>query len=118
MFNNPKKRKKTDGSSTRYAKFTYNAWTHPETLAAISGVAGIDLVPVMDMEISHVNILRSEHRGSIRNDYPVQWHRDDYPYVCVLTLGNTAHMTGGQTLLREGLAGISARDPPKMVSYS
>jgi hypothetical protein len=72
MFNIPRKETRLTGSFTRYAKFTYNTWTHPETLTAISGVAGIALIPVMDIEISHVNILRSEYRGSIRNDYPVQ----------------------------------------------
>jgi hypothetical protein len=109
-----RKETRLTGSSIRYAKFIYNTLTHPETLTAICGVAGIDLIPVMDIEISHVNILRSEHRGSIRNDHPVQQYRDDYPYICVLILGDTAHITGGQTLLREGLAGISGRDPPKM----
>jgi hypothetical protein len=70
----------------------------------------------MDIEISHVNILESEWRGSIHNEHPVGWHRDDYPYVCVLMLSDTTHMTGGQTLLRRGPDGILVRDPPEMVS--
>jgi hypothetical protein len=109
----PKKRNMTNGLFTSHAKFTYNAWTHPDTLAAISGVAGIDLVPVMDIEISHVNILESSD-GS-HNKYPVGWHRDDYPYVCVLRLSDTSDMNGGRILLKGG-NGILALDPPEMVS--
>jgi hypothetical protein len=117
VFNIPRKETRlTWWLFTRYAEFTYNAWTHPETLAAVSQVAGIELVPVMDIEISHVNILESECRGSIHNEHPVGWHRDDYPYVCVLMLSDTTHMTGGQTLLRRGPEGILSRDPPEMVS--
>jgi hypothetical protein len=106
VFNLLRKETRLTWLFTRYAEFTYNAWTHPETLAAVSRVAGIELVPVMDIEISYVNILESEWRGSIHNEHPVGWHRDDYPYVCVLMLSDTTHMTGGQTLLRRGPEGI------------
>jgi hypothetical protein len=57
---------------TRYAEFTYNTWTYLETLAAVSRIARIKLVPVIDIEISYVNILESECRGSIHNEYPVR----------------------------------------------
>ena len=40
----------------RYAPFTHDAWTHPETLALISKIAGIDLVPSIDYEIGHINL--------------------------------------------------------------
>ena len=95
-----------------YARFTYNAWSRPETLAAISKVVGLDLVPVMDIEISHVNILPSGDS----DHHPVQWHLDDYPYACILMLSDTTHMTGGETLLRTGSKGLLFNDPPKMVS--
>jgi len=101
---------------TRYAEFTYNTWTYPETLATISQIAGIKLVPVMDIEISHINILESEYRGNIHNEYPVRWHRDNYSYICALILSNMTHITGGQTLLRRGPEGILSRNPPEMVS--
>jgi hypothetical protein len=39
----------------------YDAWKHPQTLALVSQIAGVDLVPVMDYEIGHINIsVRSE----------------------------------------------------------
>jgi hypothetical protein len=117
VFNILSKEIRLTGSFTRYAKFTYDAWTHPDTLAAVSRVAGIELVPVMDIEISHVNILEGKRGGNIHNEYAFGWHRDDYPYVCVLMLSDTTHMTGGQTLLREGSERISVRNPPKMVSH-
>lgn len=97
---------------TRHAKFTYNAWNHPKTLAAISQVAGTDLVPVMDIEISHLEIL-----GSNSDKHPVGWHRDDYPYACALVLCDTTDITQGHTLLRTGSGGILACDCPKMVSF-
>lgn len=37
------------------APFVHAAWTSPEVLAAVSDAAGIDLVPVMDLELGHVN---------------------------------------------------------------
>ena len=40
----------------RYAPFVRDAWKHPETLAIISKLAGIDVVPAMDYEIGHVNL--------------------------------------------------------------
>jgi len=107
------KETKLTRSSTRNAEFTYNAWNHPETLAAISKVAGIDLVPVMDIEISRLDVLSSKGH---RNEHSVGWHRDDYPYACVLMLSDTTHITEGHTLLRTGSGGILVCDCQKMVS--
>jgi hypothetical protein len=75
VLNIPRKETRLTGSFA-------GAWTHLDTLAAVSKVAGIELVPVMDIEISHVNILENERSGSIHNEYPVGWHQNDYPYVC------------------------------------
>jgi hypothetical protein len=66
----------------------------------------------MDMELSHVNIFTS----SSTIDDLVQWHRDDYPYVCVLMLSDTTQMSGGRIFLRTGSGTILVQDPPKMVS--
>jgi hypothetical protein len=99
VFNILIKEIRLTGLFTRHAKFTYDAWTHLDTLVAISRVAGIELVPVMDIEISHVNILDGKRSGNIHNEYAVGWHRDDYPYVCVLILSDTTHMTGGQNFI-------------------
>ncbi len=108
-----RKETKLTESFTRHAEFTYNAWNHPKTLAAISKVAGIDLVPVMDIEVSHLNILGS---NSLRNGHSVSWHRDDYPYACVLMLSDTTHITEGHTLLKMGSGAIAFCDCPKMVN--
>ena len=40
-----------------------DAWTHPETLGILSKIAGIDLVPVHDYDIGHVNLsVKSEEQ--------------------------------------------------------
>lgn len=102
-------RRQIRGMAPKHTKFTYNAWNHPKTLAAISKVAGIDLVPVMDIEVSHLEILSSNS-----NEHSVGWHRDDYPYACVLMLSDTTDITEGHTLLRTGSRGILVCDCPKM----
>jgi hypothetical protein len=69
----------------------------------------------MDLEISHVNVL--ECSASIDSKLSVEWHQDDYAFVCVLMLSDTSDMTGGHTLLRKGLGGGNlVCAPPKMVS--
>ena len=107
----------------RHAPFTYDAWTHPDTLAAVSKVAGIDLVPWGNYEIAHINFsvkddsqverelaeLQSKKRayaedegigGCHHKDKPiVGWHRDSYPFVCVLMLSDCTNMIGGETAL-------------------
>jgi hypothetical protein len=109
----------------RYAPFSYDAWTHPETLALISKIAGVDLVVEMDYEIGHINFsvktdqdVQSERKeienakqlqptdgptatGPWDNDKPVVgWHTDSYPFVCVLMLSDCTEMVGGETALR------------------
>jgi hypothetical protein len=44
------------GMAPRYAPFIHSFWHSPEILEIISRNAGIDLVPVMDYEISHANV--------------------------------------------------------------
>lgn len=52
------------GMAPKAAKFVYDFWTHPETLAAVSAAAGEDLVPVFNYELGHVNVgLSSQHTG-------------------------------------------------------
>jgi hypothetical protein len=111
-------------SKKRYAPFTYDLWKHPETLAIISKVAGIDLVTEMDLEIGHINISvkseeekdreiaafqdQAEGKTSIPvDDTPiVGWHRDSYPFVCVTMLSDCTTMIGGETALRTGTGDI------------
>ncbi|ODV83642.1 hypothetical protein CANARDRAFT_177577 [[Candida] arabinofermentans NRRL YB-2248] len=109
-----------------YAKytspFTYAAWTHPDTVAAISSMAGVELEVIMDYEVAHINIamksqdlaknekINEKRKLSIggskitNDDIPavVGWHNDSYPFVCVLMLSDTSSMIGGETLVKTG----------------
>lgn len=44
------------GMAPRYAPFIHEFWHSPEVLKIISEQAGVELVPVMDYEISHTNV--------------------------------------------------------------
>ncbi|KAF1971371.1 hypothetical protein BU23DRAFT_471008 [Bimuria novae-zelandiae CBS 107.79] len=106
------------------APFTYAAWTHPETLALISKIAEVELVPVMDYEVAHINFsskskadaqqeLKS-HQEELRiyedegisgcrevvKTPIVGWHTDSYPFVCVLMMSDVRGMVGGETAIR------------------
>ena len=108
----------------RYAPFTYDAWHNPDVLKLLSKIAGIDIIPQMDLEIGHINIsVKNEQQaqaeraavevqqkaaedGNIsgrpwEDDKPVVgWHRDSYPFVCVLMLSDCTNMIGGETALK------------------
>jgi hypothetical protein len=115
------------GYAKQYAPFSYAAWTHPDTLAIVSTIAGIDLVPWGDYEIGHINFsVKTDEQTleevvTIRNqkrmidsdegiglqdcawedDKPVVgWHTDAYPFVCVLMMSDCTDMVGGETALR------------------
>ncbi|KAF2474733.1 uncharacterized protein BDR25DRAFT_384101 [Lindgomyces ingoldianus] len=113
------------GYASKFAPFTYDAWNHPETLAIISKIAGVELVPEMDYEIGHINFsvktdeqtkeeitainkqkrFFDEDEGIAgcpwEDDKPVVgWHTDSYPFVCVLMLSDCTNMVGGETALR------------------
>ncbi|KAL2064752.1 hypothetical protein VTL71DRAFT_3890 [Oculimacula yallundae] len=101
------------GYAPKHGKFIFEAWKHPETLAIISKIAGVDLVPVMDYEIGHVNLSipgdKKDHKD-LGDDEDgsaiVGWHRDSYPFVCVLMMSDTTAMVGGETALRTGYGEI------------
>ncbi len=108
----------------RHAKFVAEAWKNRETLEIISKIAGIDLVPVIDYEIGHINI---SVPGAIKKDKDgvmtaeekckavVDWHRDSYPFVCVLMMSDTTGMVGGETALKTGTGGVmKVRGPTKV----
>lgn len=130
-------------TSSRHAKFTYDAFHNPETLAIISKIAGVDLVPVLNFEIGHINIsVKSEEQTKQEldtiskqkrlyaddegiagcpweDDKPiVGWHVDSYPFVCVLMLSDCTNMVGGETALRTGNGNILKVRGPEMVSTS
>jgi hypothetical protein len=44
------------GMAPRYAPFIHQFWHSPEVLKIVSRIAGIDLIPAMDYEISHTNV--------------------------------------------------------------
>lgn len=106
-----------------YTPFVHEAWTHPKTVELISRISGVELEVIMDYEIAHVNMgLKSKEDVATESevimaartralsgesdgeDIPaiVGWHRDSYPFVCVLMLSDTSEMIGGETSLRLG----------------
>lgn len=107
----------------RHASFTYEAWNHPATLAIVSGIAGLDLTPCIDYEVAHVNTSTpappSEHhltsKDIIEECALVGWHRDSYPFVCVVMLSDTTTMLGGETAIRTATGDIrKVRGPAKV----
>jgi hypothetical protein len=122
----------------RCAPFIYDAWRSPEVLEIVSKIAGIDLVPVMDWEIAHINIaVQSEEQKAkeleisqrnadegvagcpLEDDHPVvDWHTDSYPFVCVTMLSDCTDMVGGETMLRKGNGGTVKVRGPQMVRFS
>ncbi|KAL6407178.1 hypothetical protein AUP68_10005 [Ilyonectria robusta] len=44
------------GMAPRYAPFIHKFWHSPEVLKIVSDLAGVELVPAMDYEISHTNV--------------------------------------------------------------
>ena len=122
------------------APFIYDTWKDPEVLAIISEIAGIELVPVIDFEIAHINFsTKSEKQKDEemavfedRKQYEmdegiagcpwedekpiVDWHRDSYPFVCVTMLSDCTNMQGGETALRTGDNNIMTIRSPGKVS--
>jgi hypothetical protein len=112
-------------------------------LSIVSKIAGIDLVPVMELEIGHINIsvISKEDRASggvaavtekanrdadegvagcpWEEESPiVDWHTDSYPFVCVTMLSDCTTMVGGETALRRGDGEVVKVRGPQMVSYN
>ncbi|OQU96061.1 hypothetical protein CLAIMM_02197 [Cladophialophora immunda] len=105
------------------APFTYDAWHSKEVLDKVSDVAGIELVPVMNTEISAVNIAVDES-GATTDTAPNErkddglpafaWHYDSYPFVCVTMLSDCTGMIGGETALKTGTGEIMKVRGPAM----
>jgi len=118
------------GYAKKYAPFTMGAWRNPETLSIISKIAGVDLTPAMDLEVSHVNLsvksskdaqaeldtLEQKRKdSSVEDDKPiVGWHTDSYPFVCVTMLSDCTNMVGGETALRTGTGDVMRVRGPQM----
>ncbi|KAB8251178.1 hypothetical protein BDV35DRAFT_388567 [Aspergillus flavus] len=96
------------GMGPALAPFIYNAWNHPEVVAKISEVAGVDLIPSIDFEIGNVNISFGDGTTATWNrttdsedgTSAVAWHYDSFPFVCVTMLSDCNGMVGGETALR------------------
>lgn len=100
-------------------------------LRIISEIAGIELIPAMDLEIAHINLsvqsqenmeeeLRAYHATEDEDDDDdkdaiVGWHTDSYPFVCVTMLSDCSSMIGGETALRTGSGEILKVRGPQMV---
>ncbi|KAF3796957.1 hypothetical protein GCG54_00005372 [Colletotrichum gloeosporioides] len=91
------------------APFIYDAWKSPEVLAKISEIAGVELIPAVDVDIGNVNVsINDENENSVQNWRSsdddtlsaVAWHYDSYPFVVVTMLSDCSDMVGGETALR------------------
>ncbi|KAF5002991.1 hypothetical protein FDECE_10465 [Fusarium decemcellulare] len=126
------------GYAREHAPFIYNAWKSPETLRILSNLAGLDLVPIMDYDIAHINIsgpnvpdlspLQSDREKKIdekkyikpvaqvenKNDAIVSWHNDSYPFVCVTMLSDCTNMVGGETALKTSDGNVIKVRGPQM----
>lgn len=71
----------------------------------------------MEYEIAHINI--SVHNGEDNKESApvVNWHKDSYPFVCVLMLSDATDMKGGETGLRTGTGELMKIRGPQMVSF-
>lgn len=118
------------GYAAKYAPFTMGAWRNPETLSVVSKIAGVDLTPAIDLEVSHVNLSvkssqdaqaeldnfeKKRKDSSFEDDKPiVGWHTDSYPFVCVTMLSDCTNMVGGETALRTGTGDVMRVRGPQM----
>ncbi|ETI24709.1 hypothetical protein G647_04078 [Cladophialophora carrionii CBS 160.54] len=112
------------GHCPKYAPFMYDAWTNPKTLAIVSEIAGIDLVPMIDIDIGNINVSVQEpfknHDELVNqpnDDIPVtKWHVDSYPFVCVVMMSDASQMIGGETAVKTGSGEIIKVRGPQMGS--
>jgi hypothetical protein len=87
------------------APFIYDAWTSPKVGAAVSKVAGVDVVPVSDIEIGHTNVSSSNLEDvdtNTRGKSAFPWHYDSFTFACVTMISDFTDMVGVET---ETLAG-------------
>ncbi|KAF7594251.1 hypothetical protein BBP40_009803 [Aspergillus hancockii] len=102
------------------SSFVYDAWNSPTVLEALFKVAGIDLVPAMDVDVGHVNIsVRGDSADASTSpksdDRPAfDWHSDSYAFVCVIMLSDCTGMIGGETAIRTGTGEVMKFRGPVM----
>ncbi|POY74434.1 hypothetical protein BMF94_2628 [Rhodotorula taiwanensis] len=82
------------------APFVHARWRSPEVIAAVSEAAGIDLVPVMDLELGHVNYQLGQKGKDGLRETPVM------PSV------QTRHFTGAELERLKALAEADTGEGP------
>ena len=88
----------------------YDACTKPKMVSIISKIAGVDLVPNMDLEVGKINIsikdpLKSHQKMEKQSDDDIpttKWHFDSCPFVCVVMMSDASNMVGGETAIMTG----------------
>lgn len=96
-------------------------------MAAISKVAGVELVPSIDWEIANINVSINDGSTPVvpdtcQKDDPladgsaVAWHYDSFPFVCVVMLSDCSEMIGGETAIKTPSGEIMKVRGPTMVS--
>lgn len=70
----------------------------------------------MEYEIGHINISVFNEGDDKKSAPVVGWHRDSYPFVCVVMLSDPSEMKGGETALRTGTGDIMKVRGPEMVN--
>ncbi|GKT54526.1 hypothetical protein ColTof4_13687 [Colletotrichum tofieldiae] len=100
------------------------AWNDPKTLAVISKVAGIDLIPNIQYKVGNIDIsIQSAVKGkedfgdrSGDNNFVTKWHYDAFPFVCVVMMSDATNMLSGETALKTGTGEILKVGGPQMGS--
>ncbi|TID04889.1 hypothetical protein CH35J_003200 [Colletotrichum higginsianum] len=95
-----------------------------ETLAIISKIAGVDLIPNIQYEVGNINISiqnavgdRKEVQAKSSDSNSVtKWHYDAFPFVCVVMMSDATNMVGGETALKTGTGEILKVRGPQMGS--
>lgn len=133
------------GMAPRYAPFIHQFWHSPELLDIVSSLAGVELVPALDYEISHANVqllsggvdavkrtpmeppeatedaIRMSKQASTKTEITdqtkpiIEWHTDSHPWVCVVMLSDARHMSGGETEIMKGDGTTVKVKAPQMV---
>lgn len=81
----------------RYSPFLRALWRSPATSEIISSVADLPLIPhPMDYEIAHVNMQAADPERNVDD-----WHKDSFPFACVVMLTDCERMEGGETLVED-----------------
>ncbi|KAF2265261.1 hypothetical protein CC78DRAFT_532665 [Lojkania enalia] len=101
----------------------YDAWKNAKTLSIVSNIAGVDLIPNIDLEIGNINIAvqdlmenTSVEGHSTEENSVTKWHYDSYPIVCVVMMSDASTMIGGETAVRTGSGEILKVRGPQMGS--